>query len=104
MFQLIEEETKALLHILTAIFGKLLSILGNNDSSVDFTYLNGRKGCMLIIPQVKSLPALMNQTRGLRWIDSMLDHLAGPGFDQDAPSEWLFYTLGIKYGAAYILV
>jgi hypothetical protein len=33
----------------------------------------------------------------------MLDHLAGPGFENDDATEWLSYFLGKKYDAAYIL-
>ncbi len=68
---------------------------------MDFTYLNGRKGRVVILPQVKSLPAFMEQARKLRWIDGMLDHLAAPGFDKDDAAEWLSYFLGEKYDVAY---
>jgi hypothetical protein len=51
--QLIGEGKQVVLCVLRGIFTELLSILGNNDNSVDFTYLNIRKGHMLTIPQVK---------------------------------------------------
>jgi hypothetical protein len=65
-----------------------------NDNSLDFIYLNGRKGRVVTLPQVKSIPAFMEQARKLRWIDGMLDHLAAPGFDKDDAAEWLSYFLG----------
>jgi hypothetical protein len=73
------------------VFAELLSILGNNDNSADFTYLNGRKGFLLILPQVKSLPTSMNHTQELRWIDGILHHLSGPEFKKDDGAEWLSY-------------
>ncbi len=82
---------------------QLLSTPGNNDNSFDFTYLNGRIRCMLIIPQVKSLPAFMEQARKLRWISSILDHLPGPGFEKDDAAEWPSHFLGKKNDAAYTL-
>jgi hypothetical protein len=91
------------LRVLTAIFAELLSTLGNNNHYVDFHYLSGRKGRMLIVPQVKSIHAFMEQAQKLRWIDYMLEHLAGPGFEKDDAAEWLSYFLGKKYDASYTL-
>jgi hypothetical protein len=45
----------------------------------------------------------MEQAQKLRWIGSMLDHLAGLGFEKDDATEWLSYFLGIKYNAAHTL-
>ncbi len=73
------------------------------DNAVDFSYLNDQKGRAVIIPQVKSLPAFMEQARRMRWIDSLLDHIAGPGYDKDDAAEWLFYFLGKKNDAASTL-
>jgi hypothetical protein len=101
LFLLIGEGKKTPLRVLTAIFAELLSILGNNNNYVDFHYLNGRKGHVLIVPQVKSLHAFMEQARKLRWIDYMLEHLAGPGFEKDDAAEWLSYFLGKRYDASY---
>ena len=98
LFLLNGEGKKTPLRVLTAIFAELLSILGNNNNYDDFHYLNGRKRRVLIVPQVKSLHAFMEQARKLRWIDYMLDHLAGPGFEKDDAVEWLSYFLGKNLG------
>ncbi len=58
---------------------------------------------MLIVPQVKSLHAFMEQAQKLRWIDYMLGHLAVPGFEKVDDAEWLSYFLGKKYHASYTL-
>jgi hypothetical protein len=42
---------------------------------------------MLIVPQVKGLHAFMEQAQRLRWIDYMLEHLAGPGFERMMPQN-----------------
>ncbi len=70
---------------------------------MDFTYLNGRKGRAVILPQVNSLPTFMEQARKLRWIDGLLDHMAASGFDKDDAAEWLSYLLGKTYDAANTL-
>jgi len=94
LFLLIGEGEKTPFGVLTAFFAELLSILGNNNNYIDFHYRNGRKRRVLILPQVKSLHAFMEQARKLRWIDCMLDHLSGPGFEKDDVTEWLSYFLG----------
>jgi len=53
---------------------------------------------VLIVPQVKGLHAFMEQAPKLRWIDYMLDHLTGPGFEKDDAVEWLSYFLGKNLG------
>jgi hypothetical protein len=58
---------------------------------------------VLIVPQVKGLHAFMEQAPKLRWIDYMLDHLAGLGFEKDDAAEWLSYFGGKKYDASYTL-
>ena len=47
-FRIFRGEKKVPRYVLTALFGELLTILGKNDNSVDFTYLNGRKGRVVI--------------------------------------------------------
>jgi hypothetical protein len=41
-----------------AIFVELLSILGNKENSVDFTFANGKKSRVVLVPQIKSLHCL----------------------------------------------
>ncbi|MFN9979334.1 MAG: hypothetical protein ACK53Y_05450, partial [bacterium] len=82
----------------------MLSILGGNNNSVDFTYLNGQKGRVVMIPMAKSLSSFMDQAWKLRWIESIMDHIASPGTDNDAAAEFLSYFLGKKYDGIFMLV
>ncbi len=43
-FRIFGGEEKVPMYVLKALFGELLAILGKKDNSVDFTYLNGKKG------------------------------------------------------------
>ncbi len=71
IFQIFGGEDKVPMNVLTALFGELLTILGKKQNSVDFTYLNGKKGRVVIVSQVKSLPSFIEQARRLQWINSM---------------------------------
>jgi hypothetical protein len=78
--------------------------LGGKDNSVDFLYLNDREGRVVVIPKVKSLSNFMDQAWKLRWIESIMDHIASPGTDNDAAAEFLSYFLGKKYDGIFMLV
>jgi hypothetical protein len=66
LFPLFQKEEIIALYKLRSISFELLSILGMKDNAVDFSYLNDQKGRAVIIPQVKSLPAFMEQARRMR--------------------------------------
>jgi len=103
LWELYKEEEKVALPKIKSLFYELLTIIGTKSNAVDFSYLNDRKGRAVVVPQVKSLPAFMEQARRLKWIDSILEHVAGPGYDVDDSAEWLCFYLGKKYEASYTL-
>ncbi len=41
----------------------------------------------------------MEQVQQMKWIDNLLDHVAGPGYDKNDDAEWMSYFLGKKYDA-----
>jgi hypothetical protein len=102
-FKMFQSDSKAPICLLKAVFCELLSILGGNNNSVDFTYLNGQKGRVVMIPMAKSLSSFMDQAWKLRWIDSILDHMVPMGNDKDDAAEWLSFFLGKKYDGAFML-
>lgn len=102
-FKMFQSDGKAPRCLLRAVFCELLSILGGNNNTVDFTYLNGRKGRAVIIPMAKSLSNFMDQARKLRWIDSILDHIVPVGNDKDDAAEWMSFFLGKKHDGAFTL-
>jgi hypothetical protein len=103
LFKMFRGEDRAPTHILNALFSELLSLLGKSDKSVDFVYGNGRCGRAIIVPQAKSQPAFMEYARKFKWIENILDHVAGGYCDVDDAAEWLCYYLGKRHDASFTL-
>jgi hypothetical protein len=89
-------------HYITALFSEMLTILGEGNS-IDFFYGNDKRGHAIIVPQVKTLPGFMEQARKLKWLERMLEHLAGGDCDKEDAAEWLSYYLGKKHDGAFTL-
>ena len=98
------KKTSAPNHLLTALFGELVSILGNGDSTVSFFHGNGRKGLAVIIPVVKTQPSFLEQARKKQWIEKMLEHMsASADTDKEDAAQWLAYYIGRKTDASFML-
>ncbi len=77
LFQMFRGKDRAPTRVLNALFSELLGLLGTNNISVDFVYRNGKGGRAIIVPQAKSQPAFMEHARKFKWVESLLDHVAG---------------------------
>ena len=55
------------------------------------------------MPQAKSQPAFTEHARKFKWIESILDHVAGGDCDADDAAEWLCYYLGKRHDASFTL-
>lgn len=45
----------------------------------------------------------MEKARKLHWIESMLNHIAGEGFDEEDAAEWLAFYVGERHDASFTL-
>jgi hypothetical protein len=59
------------------ILGELISLLGKSDKSIDFFYHNGKCGHAIIVPQAKSQISFMEYAWKFKWVESMLEYVAG---------------------------
>jgi hypothetical protein len=87
---------------ITALFSEMLTVLGEGNS-IDFVYANDKRGRAIIVPQVKTLSGFMEQARKLKWLDKMLEHIAGGDNDKEDAAEWLSYYLGKRHDGAFTL-
>jgi hypothetical protein len=74
----------------------MLTVLGDG-SCIDFLYQNDK------VPQVTSQGSFMEQACRVKWIDKMLDHLAGGDCSEEDAAEWLSYYLRKRYNGAFTL-
>ncbi len=74
---------------------ELFKILGNKSSaSVDFEYKNGNRGHAIIVPRVKHKDSFKTQATKSKWIESLLDHVAGSDqHDENDAAKWSLVTL-----------
>ena len=91
------------IRILNALFCELVNALKKKDNSVDFVFGNDKCGHAIIVPQVKTLPSFMEKARKLKWIKSMLKHIAVNGSDLAKAAEWLCYYIGERHDASFTL-
>ncbi len=77
-----------------------MSVLGDN-TTIDFLNGNGKKGRAIVVPQVRTQAGFMEQARMLRWINSMLDHIAGGDFSKEYSAQWFSYYFGKVYDGPY---
>jgi hypothetical protein len=55
------------------------------------------------VPQAKSQISFMEYARKFKWIESMLEHVAGRDCDREDALEWLCYYLGKHHDASFTL-
>ena len=103
LFQMFTGKQTILTRILNALFCELVNVLKKNNNSVDFSFANDKCGRAIIMPQAKTLSSFMEKARKLKWVESMLDHLAGDNCDKDDAAEWLCYYIGKRHDAAFTL-
>ena len=65
---------------ITALLSEMLAILGE-ENSIDFVRGNDKRVLAIIVPQVKTQSGFMEQAQKLKWLDEMLEHLAGGNCD-----------------------
>jgi hypothetical protein len=89
---------------LHAIFRELLVHLASSHQ-IDWLHRNGRKARAVIIPQVRDKASFMREAWKEKWVESILEHVAGglENHDKEDAAEWLKYYLGKKYDASFIL-
>ncbi len=75
--------------------------LMNNLFTELFTLLGDGKGRAIIVPQVKARAGVMEQARRLKWIYSLLDHIAGGECGKENAAEWFSYYFGKVYDGAF---
>ncbi len=90
-------------HILNNLFCELVNVPKKTDNSVDFSYANDKCGRAIIMPQAKTLPSFMEKARKLKWVKSILDHLAADNCDKDDAAEWVCYYIGKNHDASFTL-
>lgn len=91
-------------HLLTALFGEMISLLGNGGNTVNFFHGNGRKGLAIIVPVVKTKVSFLEQARKKQWIEQMLEHMSGGAdTDKEDSAQWLAYYIGKKHDASLTL-
>jgi hypothetical protein len=77
LFEMFRGENKLPTRILNVILGELISLLGKSDKSIDFFYHNGKCGHAIIVPQAKSQISFMEYAWKFKWVESMLEYVAG---------------------------
>jgi hypothetical protein len=89
---------------LQAIFRELLVHLASSRQ-IDWLHHNGRKARAVIIPQVREKASFMREAWREKWVESILEHVAGglENHDKEDAAESLIYYLGKKYDASFIL-
>jgi hypothetical protein len=103
LFDLFQGKESIPARLLNALFCELQNVLKKNDSSVDFTYANGKPGRAVILTKVKTQASFLEYAWKLKWIDSMLQHIAMDESDLDDAAEWLCYYIGKKYDSSFTL-
>ena len=103
LFKMFSGEQQVQTCILNSLFLELVDLLKSNKNAVNFYYANGKPGLTVIVPQVNTLPAFMEKARKLRWIESLLSHVACEGLEKDEAAEWLCYYIGRKHEASFTL-
>jgi hypothetical protein len=95
LFQLFGGSDKVPKQHFDAILLELFPVMGNKSNVVDFEYRNGNRGRTIIVPQDRNHSSFMKQAKKLRWVESLLEHLAGDDkCDKDDSAQWLSYYLG----------
>jgi len=89
---------------LQAIFRELLVHLASSHQ-IDWLHCNGRKARAVVIPQVRDEASFMREAWKEKWVESILEHVAGglENHDKEDAAEWFIYFLGEKYDASFIL-
>jgi hypothetical protein len=89
---------------LQAIFWELLLHLGSSHK-IDWLHCNGRKARAVVIPQVRDEASFMREAWKEKWVESILEHVAGgpENYDKEDAAEWLIHYLGKMYDASFIL-
>ncbi len=92
-------------HHLNALLLELFKILGNKSSaSVDFEDKNGNWGHAIIVPRVKHQDSFQKQAKKLKWIESLLDHVAGSNqHNENDAAKWMSCYIGKKYNGPFTL-
>ncbi len=55
------------------------------------------------MPQTKTQPAFMEHVRKLKWVERMLDHVAGRDCDTEDADEWLCCYFEKRHNASFTL-
>ena len=64
---------------------------------MDFIFGNDKCGRAIIVPQVKTLPYFMEKARQLKWIESMLEHIAVDSSDLPNAAKWICYYIDKRH-------
>ena len=68
-----------------------------------FVYGNGKCGHAIIVPQAKSQISFMEYARKFKWVESMLEHVAGQDCDTEDASGCLCFYLRKRHDASFSL-
>jgi hypothetical protein len=69
----------------------------------DFFYGNVQKGLAVVMRKVKSQQSFLEQAQKLKWIEKLLNHLAGTDCDKEDAGQWIAHYIGKKHDASFTL-
>jgi hypothetical protein len=101
--RLLGESKKVTRSFLNDLLLDLFKVVGMNSNAVEFEYKNGRKGCAVIVPKVKDYVSFHKEARRLRWLKSLLHHVAGSDSTEEDAAQWITTQIGKNYEAAFTL-
>ena len=89
------------LHIIKALLAEIMLVVGENNS-VDFTFPNSKPGRVILVPQTSTMDTFLRYAKK-KWIDKILEHIAGKSGSLGDAAEWLSVYLGKCYESNFLI-